>query len=42
MPNTPHEFKNNIIEEIYRITLDILEEVMENTVRRILLCLYSN
>ena len=30
MPNTLHEFKNNIIKEINRITLDILEKVMEN------------
>ena len=32
MPNTLHELKNNIIEEINGITPDILEKVMENTV----------
>ena len=35
MPNTLNELKNNIIEEINRITPDIFEKVMENTVRRI-------
>ena len=39
MPNTLHELKNNVIEEINRLTPDILEKVMENTVRRILFCL---
>ena len=36
------QLKNNIIEEINRITPDILEKVMENTVRRIRLCLNNN
>ena len=42
MHNTIHELKNNIIEEIHRITPDILKKVIENTVRRIRLCLYNN
>ena len=42
MPNTLNELKNNIIEEINRITPDIFEKVMENTVRRIRLCLNYN
>ena len=42
MPNTFHELKNNIIEEINRITSDILVTVMKNTVRRIRLCLNIN
>ena len=33
MPNTLHELKNNIIEEINRVTPDILEKIIENTVR---------
>ena len=42
MPNTLHELKNNTIEEINRITLDILEQIMENNVRRICFCLNNN
>ena len=42
MHNTPNELKNNIIEKINRITPDILEKVMENTIRRIRLCLNNN
>ena len=42
MPNTLREHKNNIIKEINRITPDILEKVMENTVRRIRSCLNNN
>ena len=34
--------KKNIIEEINRITPDILEKVMENTVHSIRLCLNNN
>ena len=37
MPN-----KNNIFEEINGTTPDILEKVMENTVRRIRSCLNNN
>ena len=42
IPNTLYQLKNNIIHEIIRIILDILEEVMENTIRRICLCLKNN
>ena len=42
MTNTLHELKNNIIEEINRITPDILEKVKENTVRKIRLCLLKD
>ena len=42
MHNTLHELKNNIIDEIKRITPNILEKVMENTVCRIHLCLNNN
>ena len=42
MPNTLYELKNNISEEINRITPDILEKVMENIVRRLRLCLNNN
>ena len=40
--NTLHELKNNIIEEINRTTPDTQEKVMENTARRIRLCLNNN
>ena len=42
MPNTLNKLKNNIIEEIKRITPEILEKVVKNTVRRIRLCLNNN
>ena len=42
MPNTLHELKHNIFEGINRITPDLLEIVVENTVRRIHLCLNNN
>ena len=42
MPNTLHELKNSIIEEINRLTSDTLEKVMKNTVRRIRLCSNNN
>ena len=41
MPNSLHKLKN-IIEEISRITPDIFEKVIENTVPIIRLCLNNN
>ena len=42
MSNTLYELKNNIIGAINRITSEILEKVIENTVRRIRLYLNYN
>ena len=39
---TLHELKNNIIEEINRITPDVLEKIMENIVRRMRLRLNNS
>ena len=42
MPNTLHELKNNIIEEISKIPQDIFVKFVENIVRRIRFCLNNN
>ena len=41
-PNTLQELKNNIIAEINGITPDILQNVMENTVKRIRMCFVND
>ena len=41
MPNNPQELKE-IIKELNRITPDVLEKVMENTVQRLRICQNSN